>query len=474
MRSAGTQTEQNNATFYTMLNERFFNNADEVFHFLQNNKVDINQPNDENGLVPLYLAIMQGDFEVVRVLVEASNADPNYKDKNGWTPIFYAISQIHSKNDPLSRETGIAIIKYLLDHGARATEKEITSDQWTMLHMAVQFEDYEIANLLLERINPGDLALLSEKHGWSPMHVLVQKITEFNEEQDDRMAFDLLEKMNAKGFGQIENRKFNKGITPYQLALEKNHTKLIAWFKNARPTEARDALLFRAHPEPILSSQDSPIALIALDHVVGNAPHKRLEPFFDSVFMPADGNCLYYAIACAQGKISHDTIEKACGESQQAKDTAKKSQQQVRNEIMGYMLHKLNTDPNYKENVEIMKIVVTEETGRVFETLEDFIAYRMTCEADNLEIAAAMEYLRQPIVIIEAQGNARSTGGIPEGIHIDKNPIILQFTPPRPGALSGHYNLLTPKEGLRCQLDHHNQIAIYKTTPRAQHVPSNI
>ena len=71
---------------------------------------------------PLYLAVMQGDSEKVKILLQY-NADPNLKSYNGKTPLHEAVSRCSEKNEALF----VDIAKQLLEADAEPIT-EITPD----------------------------------------------------------------------------------------------------------------------------------------------------------------------------------------------------------------------------------------------------------------------------------------------------------------------------------------------------------
>ena len=126
-----------------------------VMHLLRNNKVYI-EGKDDDGNKPLFLALKMGSEVVVKLLLE-KGADTSSRDKNGLTPLCWAIAN----------GAGRSAAMLLLDHGADA---DLASGEHkaTPLSQAAAVGDLDIAELLLERganlecVSPGWL-------GWRPL-----------------------------------------------------------------------------------------------------------------------------------------------------------------------------------------------------------------------------------------------------------------------------------------------------------------
>ncbi|KAF5977752.1 hypothetical protein FCOIX_6349 [Fusarium coicis] len=103
----------------------------------------------------LLSASKYGHIHVVRVLLEARHTNLNIKDREGWTPLMWAINYRHNR-----------IVKILLEHKADVNTRDKTGI--TPLHFATRYGQFEIAKLILQTgcadVNLPDLA------GWTPLH----------------------------------------------------------------------------------------------------------------------------------------------------------------------------------------------------------------------------------------------------------------------------------------------------------------
>ncbi|MCD6046295.1 MAG: ankyrin-3-like, partial [Gammaproteobacteria bacterium] len=92
---------------------------------------------DKEGKTPLFYAVNKKDVSRAQLLLD-KGADVNAKDKEGNTPLFCAV---HNKDVPLAQ--------LLLDKGADVNAKD--SDGLALLHLAVQKQDEPMVRLLLEK-----------------------------------------------------------------------------------------------------------------------------------------------------------------------------------------------------------------------------------------------------------------------------------------------------------------------------------
>jgi ankyrin repeat protein len=103
----------------------------------------------------LLSASKYGHIHVVKVLLEARTTNLNLKDREGWTPLMWAINYRHN-----------GIVKLLLEHKADVNTRDKTG--MTPLHFATRYGQFEIAKLILQTgcadVNLPDLA------GWTPLH----------------------------------------------------------------------------------------------------------------------------------------------------------------------------------------------------------------------------------------------------------------------------------------------------------------
>jgi hypothetical protein len=111
-----------------------FQTADLLCHYGANPHV---QGFDDT--IPLHSAAFFEKFEVVQKLIEY-NADINARDKDGWTPLYWASRGDHFKDG--------SVIRLLLERGADVNAR--AKDGSTPLHQASRNGALEIVRLLLE------------------------------------------------------------------------------------------------------------------------------------------------------------------------------------------------------------------------------------------------------------------------------------------------------------------------------------
>ena len=90
-----------------------------------------------NGWTPLFTAILNGDGDAVKLLIDGG-ANVNAKADDGWTPLDMASATFtgnHEKDNRLKDYTKYDIFKLVLDAGADVNAT--TRDGWTPLHAAV-------------------------------------------------------------------------------------------------------------------------------------------------------------------------------------------------------------------------------------------------------------------------------------------------------------------------------------------------
>jgi ankyrin repeat protein len=105
----------------------------------------------------LFEATMNGDIDVVRLLIDRAREGANLHVKNnfGYTLLHYATGNGH-----------IDVMRLLIEHGARINEKD--NSGWTSLHFAATCRKTDIVRLLIEKG-----ASINEKnnYGRTPLHV---------------------------------------------------------------------------------------------------------------------------------------------------------------------------------------------------------------------------------------------------------------------------------------------------------------
>lgn len=141
---------------------------------------------------PLEEAAASGSFPIVELLI-GRGADPNYRDRDGWSAIHWAAEEGH-----------LGIVSYLLAHGANPNAvssygtsplhcaangghpfivklllgREVdplksTCHGWTALHHAAFMGHSHVVDLLLQDDRVRSTASLQDNHGWSVLHLAV-------------------------------------------------------------------------------------------------------------------------------------------------------------------------------------------------------------------------------------------------------------------------------------------------------------
>merc|ERR1740130_239658 len=109
---------------------------------LKNNKAQRVRMEDDKGEMPLHKLSRQGCIEATRGIIDklsktdSVKIDLNWQDKQGKTPLFYAIEYGHEK-----------LVQLFLDRGADCMIEN--NNGWTAVHTAVNTDKVEITELLL-------------------------------------------------------------------------------------------------------------------------------------------------------------------------------------------------------------------------------------------------------------------------------------------------------------------------------------
>ncbi|KAI1319322.1 ankyrin [Xylariaceae sp. FL0255] len=112
-------------------------------------------------LTPLHLAAQKGRCTIGRSLLQ-HRADPNMKDRKGFTPLLHATIQGHDE-----------MITLLLEHGAHI--ECVDNKSRSALHLAVMHQRRDSLRILLEHCR-GNLALIDgyDKKGRTPLHIAIE------------------------------------------------------------------------------------------------------------------------------------------------------------------------------------------------------------------------------------------------------------------------------------------------------------
>lgn len=155
--------------------------------------VSISRTRDSLGM-PLEEVAACGDINTVRLLLNDSAADPNYRDRDGWSPIHWAAEESQHRalvallldrganvnavssygTSPLHCAANggiVSIVRMLLENGADPLKS--TCHGWTALHHAVYMGHSEVVQLLLGDDRVRSSISQQDNHGWSVLHLAV-------------------------------------------------------------------------------------------------------------------------------------------------------------------------------------------------------------------------------------------------------------------------------------------------------------
>ena len=118
---------------------------------------------DAMGNTPLHIAVVRGDFELVRNIMSHEQCDPNIPNSEQDTPLHLALCLTH------------VAITHVLIRDKRCNPSLINSHSLTPLHMAVEKCDVELCRFILANVkcNPN----IQDASGNAPLHIAVTKKT---------------------------------------------------------------------------------------------------------------------------------------------------------------------------------------------------------------------------------------------------------------------------------------------------------
>ncbi|XP_020290493.1 ankyrin-1-like isoform X2 [Pseudomyrmex gracilis] len=261
--SFGPSYTQAWAEGYGLLCEAIRNKHTQVIKLLLTNGSKVNSNTDEFTDTPLHFAVISGDIEIVKMLLDR-HADVNATNWYGTTPLHYAIqhekmeiaellfnhgANVNAGTNEGDTPLGLAVkrghvdaVKMLINRGAN-----VDVEFWngtTLLHDAIKNNKIEIAELLL---NHGANVNASTNNGVTPLHLAVEK--EFVD--DVKMLIDRDANVNAESrngttplhyaienntidsaelllnHGANVNASTNNGVTPLCLAVNNRHVKVV-------------------------------------------------------------------------------------------------------------------------------------------------------------------------------------------------------------------------------------------------------
>ena len=103
--AAGTNVDEKDGVGWTPLHYAAVEGNKEVVELLITKGADVNAKDDQSGETPLHFAAFSGHKEIVELLI-AKGADVNAKDDDGKTPLDSAIRRKHSEIADLLRKHG--------------------------------------------------------------------------------------------------------------------------------------------------------------------------------------------------------------------------------------------------------------------------------------------------------------------------------------------------------------------------------
>lgn len=114
-------------------------NLKNVLNILKNQKTLINRPN-ENGDFPLHIACLQGNLDVIEVLLQ-NGADVAKIDNRGYLPIHYSLLKSSEEKDPLKILLVLkkyhADLKVMTDHGEGLLHWAVLNKQESALEFLI-------------------------------------------------------------------------------------------------------------------------------------------------------------------------------------------------------------------------------------------------------------------------------------------------------------------------------------------------
>ncbi|KAI1814625.1 ankyrin [Poronia punctata] len=119
-----------------------------VVESLLNADPKLSQRKDDDGRLPIHWAASYNKPDVVRLLTQQKNFDPDVEDESGWTPLMIAASV----------KDGEAVVEMLLQRGAD-----------TALHFVASKNNLEVARKLFAAKPPAS-ARVRDKRGQYPLH----------------------------------------------------------------------------------------------------------------------------------------------------------------------------------------------------------------------------------------------------------------------------------------------------------------
>ncbi|MFP3033743.1 MAG: ankyrin repeat domain-containing protein [Wolbachia sp.] len=139
-----------------------------VKHLIDSKKADV-KVSDNYGNTLLHWAAFNGRLKIVEYLIE-KGADVNVKERNGFAPLHLAVQGGNNILFTLSAPNKhLKIVEYLI--GKDADLEAIDNDERTPLHLAVEGSNFNTTRLLIEK---GANVNAKEKNHWVPLYLAVK------------------------------------------------------------------------------------------------------------------------------------------------------------------------------------------------------------------------------------------------------------------------------------------------------------
>ncbi len=236
---------------------------------------------NEDGWTVLMLAVEGGDTEMVKLLLENKQIDPNLADKDGWTALMLAAVKGHTEdlklllenektNPNLADERGFTALMFAVDKGHAETVKPlleneetnpnlVNKDGWTALMSAADKGHTEIVKSILEneKTNPN----LVNNDGWAALilaankgHTKIVELLLENEKTNPNLAQEngLTALMYAAGQGHAEvvklllknkqidpNHADENGKTALEIAKDRGNSEMIKILQNQEQLQSQ-------------------------------------------------------------------------------------------------------------------------------------------------------------------------------------------------------------------------------------------
>ena len=144
----------------TPLYEASQNGSLDIVKLLAENKADLNK-RAGNGVSPIDIAFQNDHLDIMKYLIE-QGADINSTDNDGMSLISKAIVK--------KSKDSVDLVKYLIEKGAKINRQ--SNDGWTPLHEAVQANNKEIVQILLDH---DAFVNATAANGWTPLSIAKQR-----------------------------------------------------------------------------------------------------------------------------------------------------------------------------------------------------------------------------------------------------------------------------------------------------------